>query len=279
MKRVWVLGALVGAWLAAAPAALAMTTQTATAGNVTATFSFAGKYPNYRSLMLSIAQAGTVLYNQPVTSKYCGPYCAPGDATTTGSSVHAVDLDATGTPNVLLDLYSGGAHCCTIEQLFTFDPTTMTYDVVEHDFGDPGYRLEDLSSNGQLQFVTADDSFAYTFTDFAASGLPLQIVSFSAGKFTVVTGSYPKLIAKDAALWLKAFKSMAKSKYQDSVGVIAAWAADEDELGNSRQVSTYLRQQARLGHLNSALGNVGEPGGTRFIANLNKFLRRHGYLK
>jgi len=40
-----------------------------------------------------------------------------------------------------------------------------------------------------------------------------------------VTRSYPKLVATDAAFWLKAFKSGASSHYQDSVGVIAAWAA------------------------------------------------------
>lgn len=269
--------AVLTAWLAVVPAAFAVT-QTATSGNVTATFTFSGKYPNYTGLTLSIAQAGIVLYTAPVSSKYCGPYCAPGDATSTGSSVHVVALDATSQPSVLLDLYSGGAHCCTIEQILSFDPATKAYSVAEHDFGDPSYKLADLAGDGKLEFVSADDSFAYAFTDFAASGLPLQIVSFAGGKFTSVTASYPKLIGKDAALWLKAYKSMAKSKFSDSVGVIAAWAADEDELGHSKLVDSYLAKQAKLGHLNSALSPE-EPGGAKFVAKLKKFLRRRGYLR
>lgn len=43
---------------------------------------------------------------------------------------------------------------------------------------------------------------------------------------------------------------MSKQHYRDSVGVIAAWAADEDMLGHSRLVSRYLAQQQRAGHLN-----------------------------
>src|ERR1700735_4360138 len=98
----------------------------------------------------------------------------------------------------------------------------MTYAPTERDFGDPGDEIVDLDHNGHYEFLTADDWFAYEFTDFAASGLPIEILTFSGGRFHNVTRSYPKLIAKDAASYLKAFKGMAKQHYSDSVGVIAA---------------------------------------------------------
>jgi hypothetical protein len=188
-----------------------------------------------------------------------------------------LDLEHDGQPDVILDLYSGGAHCCFIEHVFSFDPGTMTYAETQRDFGDPGERIVHLGHNGQYEFLTADDSFAYEFTDFAASGLPIQILTFSNRHFANVTRHYPNLIRRDANLWLRAFKAMAKQHYQDSVGVIAAWAADEEELGHAKLVNTYLAQQAKLGHLNSPLAPE-EPGGTKFIAKLQRFLRTHGYL-
>lgn len=275
MRRILITAVVLAASALCAPVALAAT-QTASRGGVTATFTFTGKYPNYSGLHLTIARAGAVLYDQAVRSQTCGKYCAPGAIGARASSVHVIDLAHTGEPNVVLDLYSGGAHCCSIEQVFTFHPATNSYAKTERNFGDPGERIEDLSHDGHFEFVTADDAFAYTFTDYAASGLPIQILTFSAGRFHDVTNHYPALIRKDATTWLKAFKGMARDHYSDSVGVIAAWAADEYRLGKSAAANRFLHQQARAGHLNSALA-PNEPEGQKFVATLQRFLHRHGY--
>ena len=92
---------------------------------------------------------------------------------------------------MVLDLYSGGAHCCTVVQIFSFEPGTMTYVQTERVFGDPDARIVDLSHDGRFEFLTADDSFAYRFTDYAASGLPIEILTFAGGHFTDVTRAYP----------------------------------------------------------------------------------------
>jgi hypothetical protein len=274
MRRILALTASLATFLVAAPAALPAT-QTALAGNVTATFTFQGKFPNYHGQRLQISRGGSVLYDQPVTSKFCANLCAPYTAVTGRSDVAVVDLEHTGEPDVVLDLYSGGAHCCTIVQIFSFDPGTMTYVKTERNFGDPEARIVDLGHNGRFEFVTADDSFAYAFTDFAGSGLPVEIETFSKRHFTDVMRRYPRLIAKDAAVWLSAFKAQARQHYSDSVGVIAAWAADEDLLGHVKLVNRYLSQQAAAGHLNAPFG----ASGGKFISNLQKFLRRRGYLR
>src|ERR1700729_2173087 len=180
--------------LLVAPAALA-TTQTATSGNVTATFVFGGKYPNFTGRQLSIAQGSAVLYDEPVASSRCGMFCAPGSTSGPGTSVHVLDLEHDGQPDVVLDLYSGGAHCCFIEQIFSFDPGTMTYVKTQRDFGDPGEQIVDLGHNGQFEFLTGDALFAYGSPVFGASGLPIEILSFSARHFYNVPRRYPKLIA------------------------------------------------------------------------------------
>src|SRR5437588_3504544 len=244
MRSLAIAFAVVGCF-AAAPVALAAT-QTAQGGNVTATFTFKGAYPKFKGQRLSIAQSGNVLYDQAVASKFCGTlFCGPLSTTSKEPSVHVIDLEHTGQPDVVLDLFSGGAHCCVIEQIFSFDAGSMTYIKTERNFGDPGERIEDLRHDGRFEFLTADDSFAYAFTDYAASGLPIQILTFSNRHFTNVTRSYPKLVARDAARWLRAYHRTSK---QDSVGLIAAWAADEFLLGHRRLVSRYLEQEAKAGH-------------------------------
>jgi hypothetical protein len=275
MRRALITAVVLASFALLAPAALA-TTQTASGGAVTATFTFSGKFPSYSGLHLTIAQSGSVLYDQPVTSKACPSFCGPGAFGPKASSVHVIDLNHTGQPNVVLDLFTGGAHCCSVEQVYTFDPATMTYTKAERNFGDPGARIEDLNHDGHHEFVTADDAFAYAFTDFAASGMPLQILTFTGSRFQDVTNHYPALIRHDATFWLKTFKGMARDHYADSTGVIAAWAADEYRLGKRAAANRYLAQQANAGHLNSPLGRS-VPQGQRFVAALKRFLRRHGY--
>jgi len=276
VKRGLTISVVLASLLVAAPGAMA-TTQTAHSGDVTASFTFRGSYPNFTGETLTISQAGSVVYSRPVVSTLCETACAPGSPSGKPSSVRVLDLEHNGEPDVVLALFSGGAHCCAIDQVFSLRPDTTTYVETQRNFGDPGVAIVDLAHNGRYEFLTADDSFAYEFTDYAASGLPIQILTFSNGRFRDVTRSYPKLIARDAARWLAAFRSMSKDHYQDSIGVIAAWAADEDLLGHSKLVARYLLQQQRAGHLNSL--SPGEPGGAKFIAALQRFLRRRGYLR
>jgi hypothetical protein len=271
MRRWLVVAWAVTMSMTAVPSAFART-QTASSGNLTATFRFSGKYPNYSGERITIAQGGNVLYDQPVNSHLCGAACAPGAPDVKQSSVRVLDLEQNGQPDVVLDLFSGGAHCCSIEQIFSFAPATMTYVKTERNFGNPGVRIVDLNRDGRYEFLTADDSFAYRFTDFAASGLPIQILTFANRHFTGVTRRYPKLIAKDAAVWLGLFRQ----HYDDSVGFIAAWAADEYLLGHGKRVRRYLARQLKAGHLNSALSPE-EPGGRRFVTILQNFLRERGY--
>jgi hypothetical protein len=277
VRRALLIGGLAVLLLATAPAALA-TTQTASAGNVTATFTFQGTSPHIHGQHLQIVRGGTVLYDKPVESSFCGTMCDPFTPPGGRLAVNVVDLEHDGEPDVLLALYSGGAHCCVLVQVFSLDPGTMSYVKTERNFGDSGDELVDLNHDGHYEFLTADDSFAYAFTDYAASGLPIQILTFSGRHFTDMTRAYPGLIAKDAANWMKAFKGLAKQHYQDSVGVVAAWAADEELLGNNRLVNRFLARQLKLGHLNSALAPQ-EPGGAKFVASLRRFLRKRGYLR
>ncbi len=250
----------------------------ATSGRLHASFTYSGHFPEAKNARLVISDNGVVLYDHLVYSKWCGYRCWPLDLTTRSTVLHTVRLQATATPSVVLGLYSGGAHCCSIEQVFSLDPATKTFTKIEYDFGDPGVQVVARGPGGSSVFLSADSSFAYAFTDYAASGMPIEILSVSHGHFLDITRSYPNLIARDAAMWMRTFRSSASSHYQDTVGLAAAWAADEDLLGHYSTVNTFLANQAAAGHLNSALSPE-EPSGHRFVLALQTFLRRHGYVK
>ena len=261
-----------------AGAATKTASQTASAGNITATYSYSPHPPFSQHSNLKITENGQVVYNQVVSSVWCGKACWPDIITKGTKVVHVVKLQPTGSASVVLDLYSGGAHCCSIEQVYAFKPHSTVVRKFEHNFGDPGEQLVKIGPKHSYDFLSADDKFAYEFTDYAASGMPIEILSFAGNSFKNITRSFPGLIAKDAQVWINAFKSQASSHYDDSVGVVAAWAADEDMLNHSAAVASLLATQVKAGHLNSALSPI-TSGGQKFVLALQAFLRNQGYLK
>ncbi len=250
------------------------TTQSVSSRGLTATLTYAGSYPRARDPHLTIRRADLVLYRGAVRSRWCGATCWPNLVVPGAKVLHVVQLEPRGPTDVVLDLWSGGAHCCTIEQVYY--PVARGYRMVEHEFGDAASRLVPMGTGGGIDFVSADDSFAYAFTDYAASGMPIEILAFSNGHFRDVTRSFPALIGRDATQWRRAFNAAAVNNYADTVGLVAAWAADEEMLGRPALVQRFLADQERAGHLNSALSPV-DPGGSRFVVALERFLRRHHY--
>lgn len=267
--------------LAGASAAMAKTvTEQASAplasgGRVAASVSYTPHGYYSANIKLTITRAGKLLYSAPVKAKPCLSECLVANGFGAGrSALHVADVRSNGEPVVFLDLYTGGAHCCSVTEFYTYDPSTQSYGHTQYDWGDPGYSLRKLA--GKYVFETADDRFAYLFTDYAASGMPIQLLRFNGHRLVDVTRQYPKLIAADAALYLRAYKDQAKSKWADTVGVIAAWAADEDRLGHAAMVARYLNAQAKLKHLNA--GIPGLVANARFVKQLDRYLKRWGYL-
>ncbi len=247
-----------------APAVAIAGTQTATSGDVTATLTWQGQDPQVKDLRLEISQAGTVAYDQPVTSNACGTLCGPAGTSMSSKSVQVLDLSSNGELEVLVALYSQGAHCCFVDQVFSPSAALGGYVMTQRNFENSGAALRDCNHNGRTEFVSANNAFAYEFTDFAESGLPIQIFKFSGLKFVDVTRSYPALISKDASLWWRAYRSDPDS---GRVGLIAAWAADEYNLGRGRAASRTLAAQVSDHRVTA-----------RFVKRLRSFLKRTGYI-
>lgn len=224
-------------------------------------------------MRLKIVRNGRTAYNERVRSRYCAGSCDIAPLYPRRSPLFVGDLEGRGELNVVLGLYTGGAHCCFIDQVFSFDRAKRTYVKTEHNFLDAGAKIERL--NGRYVFMSADARIPEDYlTDYADSGAPIQIWRFADGRFVDVTRSYPALIRADAARWWGAYTH----HLRNGVGFIAAWAADEDLLGNSRLVSTTLASEARGHRLHSALG-LPHHSETAFVSELKALLRELGYTK
>ena len=214
------------------------------------------------------------LFHGPVSNHACGTGClvstAPADP-----PLRFAPLDGAGSADLIVNLFSGGANCCSVLDLFRPSAALGGRYVLSasHNFAYAGYRLERI--HRRHVFVTADPSFSTVFTDFADSGMPLQILRLSGVRFADVTSRYRGLVRLDAARWMTAYR---KARGRNDVGLIAPWAADEARLGRWSSAHAYLVSQARAGRLRSTLFPHAASG-TRFIAQLETLLRREGYLK
>jgi hypothetical protein len=257
--------------LAASALAATRTIQGVAADGLQAAFSFTGTSPTVHDARLTIIKGTRTVYDRRVTSKACGRLCGPAEVGRNAHSVGIAALQAHAPAEVILELFSGGANCCFIDQVFSYDRAHNTFVKTEHDFGDAGALIKPIGPHRRLQFRSADPAFKYAFTDGADSGEPVQVWQFADRAFADVTRSHPGLIRKDAARWFGLFKA----HIANGVGLIAAWAADEELLGNDALVQSMLSSEAGRGDLRS--GQSGEPTGQAFITNLNHLLVQYGY--
>ena len=220
---------------------------------------------DYRKLRLRVTLDGKAVFDQGL----CGANDC-GIATQHTLSVRNVWGD--GVPEVLLDTYSGGAHCCFGTYVVFLDGTRAGHSVFQL-WGDPGYRLE--THAGTTVFVSADDRFAYEFTSFAGSGLPIEAFALDAnGAFQNVTKSWPGLIRTDAKQWWKAYVSQRGKTGADVRGVVGAWCADEYLLGRRQVCESELTSALAKGYLK---GPTIWPQNGKFVALLHKQLSKWSY--
>ena len=191
-------------------------------------------------------------------------------------ALQARDLDRDGEPEVLVDLYTGGAHCCFFTLVYRYDPARRTYHKVAHAWGNTGYALRDLDSDGRSEFVSGDDRFAYAFTSFAASADPIQLWSLRDGRFVDVTRSFPTAVRRDADRLWQGYLQDRKDKSTDVRGVLAAYLADRVLLGEGADGWARLQEARRQGELSppAAIG----PTGTAYLKALRKLLVDSGYV-
>jgi len=210
---------------------------------------------------------------QLVTPTSLAPSPAAGNATEQPPNTDTLclaDVPGERLPTVLLGLYTGYAHCCTVVRAIAVSSTGLS-PAVDKSVGNAGASLSPDGADAMV--VTADTVFAYRFTSFAFSGLPLELLQFDHGGFADITKQYsthhPDLVTADAATQWKNYTS----NPGNGLGLLAAWVADECDVGQGAAAWTEVDQLEAQGKLIGPLS----PTGAAYVEALKTFLAKQGY--
>jgi subtilisin-like proprotein convertase family protein len=249
-------------------------TQTAHARRTVAKLSYVEREAAFTSLRLQIVRGGTTVFDGP--PKRLFPCTCPGNGPVVGQRGGALrvrDLDGDGEPEVVLDSYSGAAHCCWYADVYRYLRRRRVYRPSVGFWGNASARLVDLGRDGRPEFETADDRFAYVFTSFAGSAFPIRIFRFDHGRFVDVTRRFPRLVRRDAARLFRSYLAQRRGPNADVGGILPAWLADQYLLGRGPAGWPVLRRAVRRGELQSW-----EKPKT-YLRKVRFFLRRTGYIR
>ncbi|MBN1450961.1 MAG: hypothetical protein JW963_08105 [Anaerolineales bacterium] len=110
------------------------------------------------------------------------------------------DLNGDGYPDLVVETYSGGAHCCFGTQVFSLRPAVAALILQKPETNAGGY-FEDLDADGIFEFITYDDSFAYQYCPYAAGVTVKVIMAYNAGQDRYLPASprFPEQYAEEIA--------------------------------------------------------------------------------
>jgi len=228
--------------------------------------------PEFKNIRLLILRAGTVSYEGGVPRYPHNNFSVWPAGFSAHNSMKFRDLNGDGEPELLLDLYWGGAHCCYWTDIYRYHPTSATYTSAPHFWGDLFYRVRDLDHDPHtLEFVSGDDRFAYAFTSFADSSFPIALWRYADGSLVDITRRFPALIAQDAARQWRGYVSYLHSR--GVRGMLGAWAADECLLNRCAAGLARLQSLGARG----LTGPYDSGAADRFLTDLRAFLHKQGY--
>jgi subtilisin-like proprotein convertase family protein len=249
-------------------------TLSARRANISASLTFSERAFLFEKLRVRITRAGRTALGAPLERLGCG-ICKGSRPV----GVKIRDLDG-GEPEVLVDLFTGGAHCCSITLILRHDPASGRYRPTLGYWGNFGSELADLDRDGRPEFVASDERFVYTFTAYVFSVAPIQIWAYRAGKLVDVTRQFPKEIEADATDVGKSFLSRTKpEKDLDLRANVATYVAEQYLLGRPDVARRALDRALRRGLLYRGKEYLGWPAGAAFVAELMRDLKKWGYIR
>ncbi len=91
------------------------------------------------------------------------------------------DLNADSFPDLVVETYSGGAHCCFGTYVYSLRPTGPILILYKPESNAGGY-FENLGADQVSEFITYDDSFAYQYCPYAAGVTVKVIMAYEPGQ-------------------------------------------------------------------------------------------------
>ncbi len=123
------------------------------------------------------------------------------------------DITGDGYPDLVLETYSGGAHCCFSSIVYELGPSLDR--ALQTREGNCGGDFEDLDGDGVLEFITCDDIFAYAYCSFAGSPLAKVILAYQPGQgYLPASSRFAHLYADDIIRHTEQAKELSVESYE-----------------------------------------------------------------
>jgi hypothetical protein len=178
------------------------------------------------------------------------------------------DEPAIGLAVLVATAPAGCNQCTTLVELYSAYVGLIQPIAVE----DTGHFAAGITSTSAGVEVIGDDpAFFGAFSDDAGAADPLRVDRVTESGFVDVTRSQTELLEADArSLWTYYQQAAAAKAGPDVRGVLAAWAADECDLGHCRRALASVAERD--------VAEVPEdPSRADFMRSLRQLLVREGY--
>jgi hypothetical protein len=192
----------------------------------------------------------------------------PADAFQAGDQPRVVAIVPVNDP-------PGANQCCEIVNMFDIEGGTgyaFANAIGAVNLG-PEAPADLVPERGTALLITVNSAFFLEFTDEVDTASPVKVLEVGPYGVEDVTRSWPSYVTTDADMWLKLLERPGEERSPRTArGLLAAWAADECELGHGQAALSRVAQVAA--------GEVAEPGwpsAPSFVASLRSFLAAQGY--
>jgi hypothetical protein len=189
-------------------------------------------------------------------------------------------------PSVMIQGFSGGAHCCDVPVIYAYDDTEKRYVTLvdmspdhymdPHAF-DPNQGFTPVLAGTQVLLKTGDGRFDYAFDCFACSATPIVLDAVVGDGLTDVTLQHPARVVADARSIWKSAQTQAAQFGAGAFGLLPAWVADECALGRGATAWTTIQDLAKAGKLSDELFYEETLNRGSYVARLRSFLLRNDY--
>ena len=181
-------------------------------------------------------------------------------------------LDGTGPPEVVFNLFSGGAHCCSTTWIYTGARRVV------QQWGHAPPVLRDVDGDGVPEFHGFDSRFAYAFGPFATSDFPSKVWRYTGAAVIDVTRSFPAEVQAGMAQEYARYQTAVSSNLAYAVrGALAAYAADGYTLGQGDQAIAVVQAADTAGQTGNGMTETDGFWQPDFMGKLRNLLHQLGY--
>ena len=189
-------------------------------------------------------------------------------------------------PGVMIEGFSGGAHCCEAPVIYLFNHSDNHYVKVvdmsptnykDHLAFDHNQGFTPMVVGKQVLLRTGDDQFSFAFACYACSAQPIVLDGVGVNGLVDVTLQHRSLVAADARSLWKSAQRAAVQNGAGSFGILPAWVADECALGRGATASSTVERLTKTGVLSDALHHQETFNHGSYLPSLKAFLLRNDY--